>query len=186
MATNTTNYGWTKPDYEDDADIAVLNETFDAIDAQVKTNENNILSAYGGIIGKNVVKQNTVTFTGQNKEILCAPISGNITLYVGNCVSTDTDASTCSLIIDYVGGGSSIIISINRGTSTVVQNIDLGSHVAKNISLYSSDNYVHGAGDTATFTDIMICSQANYIADSSYQPYVMSNAEITAWILSHT
>lgn len=44
MATNTTNYGWTKPDYEDDADIAVLNETFDAIDAQVKTNENNISS----------------------------------------------------------------------------------------------------------------------------------------------
>jgi hypothetical protein len=39
MATNTTNYGWTKPDYEDDADIAVLNETFDAIDAQVKTVE---------------------------------------------------------------------------------------------------------------------------------------------------
>lgn len=44
MATNTTNYGWTKPDYEDDADIAVLNETFDAIDAQVKINENNISS----------------------------------------------------------------------------------------------------------------------------------------------
>ena len=42
MATNTTNYGWTKPDYEDDADIAVLNETLDAIDEQVKTNENNI------------------------------------------------------------------------------------------------------------------------------------------------
>lgn len=42
MATNTTNYGWTKPDYEDDADIAVLNETFDDIDEQVKTNENNI------------------------------------------------------------------------------------------------------------------------------------------------
>jgi hypothetical protein len=39
MATNTTNYGWTKPDYEDDADIAVLNETFDAIDEQVKTVE---------------------------------------------------------------------------------------------------------------------------------------------------
>lgn len=39
MATNTTNYGWTKPDYEDDADIAVLNETFEAIDAQVKTVE---------------------------------------------------------------------------------------------------------------------------------------------------
>jgi hypothetical protein len=44
MATNTTNYGWTKPDYEDDADIAVLNETFDAIDAQVKTIESSLNS----------------------------------------------------------------------------------------------------------------------------------------------
>lgn len=42
MATNTTNYGWTKPDYEDDADIAVLNETFDAIDEDLKTIENGL------------------------------------------------------------------------------------------------------------------------------------------------
>lgn len=42
MATNTTNYGWTKPDYEDDADIKDLNDNFDGIDAQVKANENNI------------------------------------------------------------------------------------------------------------------------------------------------
>ena len=44
MATNTTNYGWTKPSYEDEADIEVINGTIDNIDAQVKTNENNILS----------------------------------------------------------------------------------------------------------------------------------------------
>ena len=43
MATNTTNYGWTKPSYEDAADIEVINGTIDNIDAQVKTNENNIL-----------------------------------------------------------------------------------------------------------------------------------------------
>ena len=49
MATNTTNYNWTKPDYEDDADIKDLNDNFDGIDAQVKAiddqvqlNKNNI------------------------------------------------------------------------------------------------------------------------------------------------
>lgn len=42
MATTTTNYGWTKPSYEDDADIMVINDTIDDIDAQMKSNENNI------------------------------------------------------------------------------------------------------------------------------------------------
>lgn len=36
MASNTTNYGWTKPDYEDDADIMVINDTIDNIDATMK------------------------------------------------------------------------------------------------------------------------------------------------------
>lgn len=39
MATNTTNYGWTKPSYEDAADIEVINGTIDNIDAQLKTVE---------------------------------------------------------------------------------------------------------------------------------------------------
>lgn len=43
MATSTTNYGWTKPAYEDDADIMVINGTIDAIDLQMKSNETNIL-----------------------------------------------------------------------------------------------------------------------------------------------
>lgn len=51
MATNTTNYGWTKPSYEDAADIEVINGTIDNIDAQVKAiddqvqlNKKNILT----------------------------------------------------------------------------------------------------------------------------------------------
>lgn len=37
MATTTTNYGLTKPDYTDAADIAVLNANFDKIDTTLKT-----------------------------------------------------------------------------------------------------------------------------------------------------
>ena len=33
---------------------------------------------------------------------------------------------------------------------------------------------------------IMICPKSLYDNDSSYQPYAMSNAEITAWILAHS
>lgn len=56
MATNTTNYNWKKPDYEDDADIKDLNDNFDAIDAKVKevenqaaTNQTNILSVKNNV-----------------------------------------------------------------------------------------------------------------------------------------
>ena len=147
--------------------------------AQIETNKTNILSAYGGMVGKNVVKENTVTFTGYSKVIPCEPLSGVIAVYVGNCVSTDTDASTCAMIINYVDGISSSTITISRNTSTVVQNLDLGSHVVKEIAIYSSDNYVHSANDTATYTNIMLCSQAAYTADSSYQPYATSNVELT-------
>ena len=36
MATQTTNYGLTKPDGSDPVDIAVLNENFDIIDGKLK------------------------------------------------------------------------------------------------------------------------------------------------------
>lgn len=41
MASNTTNYGWTKPDYEDDADIMVINSTIDSIDEDLKAVDTN-------------------------------------------------------------------------------------------------------------------------------------------------
>lgn len=50
MASNTTNYGWTKPDYEDDADIMVINDTIDNIDEQMKSNETNISSLLTGLV----------------------------------------------------------------------------------------------------------------------------------------
>lgn len=64
MATNTTNYGWTKPSYEDEADIEVINGTFDSIDEQVKTNENNILSNTAEINGQQNATTDTVAGRG--------------------------------------------------------------------------------------------------------------------------
>lgn len=39
MATTTLNYGFIKPDSNDDVDIAVLNDNFDKIDKQLKIAE---------------------------------------------------------------------------------------------------------------------------------------------------
>lgn len=156
------------------------------LDKRIEQQRIAIFDDYGGIARKNIVKENTVNFTGYNKYIECLPLSGVIALYIGNCVSNDTDASTCSLLIQYTDGTTSSLISINRNTSTLVQNLDIGTKTIQGITVYSSNTYVHSSGDTATYTDIMICSQAIYDADSNYQPYIMSNAEITAWIQSQS
>ena len=66
MATSTTNYGWTKPAYEDDADIMVINGTIDAIDAQMKSIETNILTLTP------VIKQ-TTSFTASAVYSLVTP-----------------------------------------------------------------------------------------------------------------
>lgn len=65
MASNTTNYGWTKPDYEDDADIMVINDTIDNIDAVVHN--------------LNEGKQDTLTFDSTPTESSTNPVtSGGI------------------------------------------------------------------------------------------------------------
>ena len=42
MATQTTNYGLTKPSYNETADIGVINSNMDIIDAKIKENADNI------------------------------------------------------------------------------------------------------------------------------------------------
>lgn len=48
MATKTTNYNLTKPAYDEDADIAVINANMDIIDAKMKEIENAGGSGGGG------------------------------------------------------------------------------------------------------------------------------------------
>lgn len=48
MATQTTNYGLKKPAYTDTADISVINENMDVIDAKMKEIENKAGSGGGG------------------------------------------------------------------------------------------------------------------------------------------
>ena len=42
MATQTTNYGLTKPSYNETADIGVINSNMDIIDAKIKENADNV------------------------------------------------------------------------------------------------------------------------------------------------
>lgn len=215
MATNTTNYGWTKPSYEDAADIEVINGTIDNIDAQLKTvetalnskqnalssaqlaainsgitaedvsqietNKNNISLAYGGIVRKNLLKENTVTFTGINRDIAAIPVKGEMVISLASVVSSDTDASTCIIIIYATDNSAIATKTLSRGVAWN-STFSTGDKTLGRISVYSSDTYVHGSGDTATYTDMMICLKSIYNNDPTYQPYAMSNAELTAAI----
>lgn len=67
MATKTTNYNLTKPAYDEDADIAVINKNMDIIDSKMKEIEN----ASGGGTQITVDDQLSETSTNpvQNKVI---------------------------------------------------------------------------------------------------------------------
>lgn len=202
MATNTTNYGWTKPDYEDDADIAVLNETFDAIDAQVKTNENNILNAYGGTVNKNKLDYTLSTL----KAINTAGIWNNNVYTRGNTTFTVNDDNTIditsldapinavfflNLSTPNVYGGLRLNGCPNGGSAlTYHMNIELSQSPYSTLALDIGNASIIGTTSRNISTYIKIESQLSetitfkpMISDSidttDYQPYTYDMVTIS-------
>lgn len=210
MASNTTNYGWTKPDYEDDADIQVISATIEAIDAQMKSNEDNITvnrealaelidgSAKnrlpfsdlaviksmntGGTWDGNAYTRNGVTFT-INSDF---SVSANGTATGGNAV----------LVLSRTGG-----FSIEEGNWVLSGCPEGGSGTTYNIAIAGT---VSDTGNTAEFTAVtsklvriyvisgttadglifkpMVCSKAAWNISKAYQPNRPSYDEIIARI----
>ena len=159
------------------ADEAALAE----LTAKERQNENNILSAYGGIVGKNAAKENDFTAT-LSKIVYCNPITGTIHISAANVSSTDTDSTICRILLYYTDGTvSSNNLSLSRG-SNISFDVNIRAKIIERIVIYASDSYNNSIGDTVTVSDLMICTQADYAADPTYQPYIMSNVELTAAI----
>jgi hypothetical protein len=189
MATNTTNYGWTKPSYEDSADVEVINGTIDDIDAQVKAiddqvqlNKNNISNnrelQYN--LSRNRAKTNNASDTlWIHLDIV--PTTGKVALVIGSLISTDTDSSTCAVIFDYSDGTSSPIIQCNRG-SNILKALDFEAKTAIKMTIYASNNYSHSIGDTVSVTNLMLSTKEDWDTDDTYQDYTYSNAELYAMI----
>lgn len=78
MATTTTNYGLKKPSGNDDADISVINENMDIIDAKMKEIEDACGSGGSSVEWKQITTSGTkiaeVTIDG-NKTYVYAPTS---------------------------------------------------------------------------------------------------------------
>lgn len=124
MATNTTNYGWTKPDYEDDADIAVLNETFDAIDAQVKTVETALDNKQPALSTAQLAAVNSGIDSTKVEQIATneSNILYNANMGVKNVAPLKTSVNTNNPDVTFVkNADKSYTLTISATTSTEVR-----------------------------------------------------------------
>lgn len=123
---------------------------------------------------RNLWKYGDVTFTGYNIDIsIDFELTGTFTISLV-ATSTDTDASTCAMIIYYKSGSTSATYQWSRG-SREWKTINIGDNVVDKIRFYSSDNYNHGAGDTANFKEIYLELGSTQI---EYEPYIPTNKEL--------
>ena len=99
MATQTTNYGLTKPSYNETADIGVINSNMDIIDAKMKAIENKAGSGGGG--------GNTDTYGHVKVGSVTIDASGDdtIELVAGSNVTLTPDTTSKSVTISATGSG---------------------------------------------------------------------------------
>lgn len=169
-----------------EAQLTAMNSGITSADVQqIGTNENNILSVQtqanwntnNGV--KNLATINNFSNTGYYKDVpVDGSLTGNVTIYIGNIISTDTDANQCAVLFMYTDDTSSPFHLVNRGTVSSFS-VNLEAKVLKSVRIYSSDNYVHSSGDTVTVTNLMVCPKSLYDADSTYEPYSLPNTKIT-------
>ena len=92
---------------------------------------------------------------------------GQYTLYFGSITSNDTDAQTCQIGAFTSGNvAAATLVQCERGTDkTVILNI---TSEAAYIRVYASDTHAHGADDTITFQNAMLCKKVYYDLDPQY------------------
>lgn len=206
MATYTTNYNWTKPSYDDDADIMVLNDTIDAIDtalANTDANVTKLLAALAETIdagAKNLLDPSAaVGYVGQSSY----PISKSGVTYTLN-TSTDTITLT-----DTASGVSTlrIPVTLEAGTYHVSGIPSGGSDNSYRADLrtaggntFITSNYDYGSGFTFTLSETtsldycirvangytpnsvtvspMICTKSDWDISQNYVPYRPSYQEL--------
>lgn len=164
-------------------------EAFGKVEQRVQTNENNISLLYNSG-QKNHMTINTATYTasGSNRalKIPVDSISGTIHIYFGEITSTDTDDTTCGVLLVDSNDNTIQTIQFGRGTNKDVS-VYVGNTAVAGVSIYPATNWTNSADDTVSITNGMICSQEAWGATGgSYEPYAMSNADITAWIKAHS
>ena len=123
MATQTTNYGLTKPSYNETADIGVINSNMDIIDAKMKAIENKAGS--GGGSG------NTDTYGHVKVGSVTIDASGDdtIELVAGSNVTLTPDTTSKSVTISATGGGGGTSDYLQLSNKPKINGIELVDNI---------------------------------------------------------
>ena len=158
------------------------NAAIGKLEYRVETNENNILSQKTkGYLQKNLSKDNSLSDTRWiEPEMDNLYPAGNYVLYCGTITSADTSATTCAVV--------ALAADKSTTVSTTVQiNRSNGSYIAftannnfKYVRIYASSTGTASTGKAISATDIMVCTAADWAESQVYQPYALSNVELTA------
>lgn len=162
----------------------------DEQNAQIALNKTNILSLYTQGV-KNIAKPNTISATSgitivQNLghyEISGTTGGSQYTAYL--CTPTEDIIATDKLYIPAAATRTNVSYLChwkNTRDESQYSIIGTGLIIPQGCKIHAI--YMQVAANT-TFSlnvDMMICKKAIYDADNSYQPYAMTNAEITAAI----
>ena len=116
--------------------------------------------------GKNLCSSGNQAFT-RYIEVAIEPIQAGTYTLSYYCTSTDTDSSKSAII--FADSNSEILTkTLNRGE--ISTSITLPSTATK-MRFYASDTWIHGEGDTATFSNVMVSTNGG-----TYEPYVGGTA----------
>ena len=119
---------------------------------------------------KNLIPAGSESGTGTRyKDITKTFPVGQYVISFGSITSTDTDAETCQ-ICAFTSGNSaaSVAVQCARGSDKHIA-ITLISEAAY-IRVYASDTHGHGADDTLTFSNAMLCKKVYYDVAPDYVP----------------
>ena len=128
---------------------------------------------------KNLCSTPSGSATAQWIDIPLVLDPGIYIMSVGNLASTDTDATTCQIGV-FDTSWNNILGSypqLERGLSVSKRLII--SRKSAVLRIYSSDTSAHGSGDTLSFTNLMVCREADYNVSQKYEPYALPNTTLT-------
>lgn len=144
-----------------------------------------VRSSGGELIDSDVVNRNKFTtasdtFTAKLKHYPIVLPAGTYYVYFGTLTSNDTDATTCGIgFVDsngYYVSNSGNVAQIDRGNSVYIKLTTTAE--CNRLRVLSSDTQAHGDGDTASFSNAMVLTEADWAASQNYTPYCPDNTEL--------
>lgn len=163
------------------------------LDYRTQTNKTNILSVLDADGQKNVISPDgapslsNMVYNGDNIYTITKSTTGVLNVYDTFTIAAGTYIlSGCPTF----GGADTVIVDIRNSSNQLVGEQDLGS--GAEVTIPSTGTYrlnvrLGSEYTTAGLTiKAMMCSPALWKISHQFEPYTMTNAEITAWILAHS